>query len=70
MTRYIQHSNAKNIILIIYKVYEYFVDMTRLFNLIRYIPTLFELLQNLINQDFQVPVSRSGKSSFLPSVQL
>lgn len=67
LTRYIQHSNDKNIILIIYKVYYYFVDMIRLFDLIRYIPTLFELLQNLINQDFQVLVSRSSKSSFLPS---
>lgn len=50
MTQYIQHSNAKITTLI----HEYFLDMTRLFDLIRFIPTLFELLHNLINQDVEV----------------
>lgn len=50
MTQYIQHCNAKITILI----HEHFLDMTRLFDLIRFIPTLFELLHNLTNQDVKV----------------
>lgn len=72
MTRCNQQSNAKNLIFTIYKVDDFFVvdDRTKLFDLIRYIPNLFELLDNLINLNFQDPISRSGKSHLLPSAQL
>lgn len=58
MTGCIQHSNAKNAIFTIYKEHDFYVDRTKLFDLIRHIKTLSELLHNLIKMNFQVPTSR------------